>query len=401
MAGLLAGSLRRTKLLARLLVPLPRNLDVSRARAEVKKYREALASGFNVLPAVVAERIDRDSPPVVSVITPAFNAGGFLRSLHDSIQQLSNADSIEWVVIDDGSTDDTVDVLEQIARLTQLKRFKFYSIPNCGAAHALRTAAECADGEYIAWISADDEYIDNRKIEEDLALARAGACLVFSRRTYFGAHHDAKEFVEVPEWYVEGKPLEQLSRIFVFNKLNGSSSFFSRDTYRAAGGFDSYLLNVDADFDLWARFLILGARVQLSVSSVFNRVHRQQTSASLEKMFIGMNLTRLRLLLMIQELELDDEFRAALARETATFYRHVSFREELLVSTTTVPLFFEAAGVDVLPKELRGLFGRYMCKHREKYYELEEDIVSLASDLLKTPACATFLKKARSLRNRR
>ena len=95
--------------------------------------------------------------PTVSVVTPAFNAEHTLRRAHASVRTQSY-DQWEHVIVDDGSTDGTSEV---IAELAADRRVKSVRTKNGGTGWALNLGIEAARGEYIAFLDADDEYLRN------------------------------------------------------------------------------------------------------------------------------------------------------------------------------------------------------------------------------------------------
>lgn len=92
----------------------------------------------------------------VSIIVPAFNCAPYIRSCLDSLQAQSFPD-IEVVVVDDGSTDDTVGIARQVA--ARDSRIKVLSQPPSGRAAAARNAGlRASTGEFVAFLDADDLY---------------------------------------------------------------------------------------------------------------------------------------------------------------------------------------------------------------------------------------------------
>ena len=104
--------------------------------------------------------------PTVSVITPAFNAEKTIRGTIDSVLAQTYED-YEIIVVDDYSTDRTVEIVEKYAtkdsrvRLIQLKE-------NSGAAVARNTAMKAAKGRYLAFLDSDDQWFPT-KLEKQLA----------------------------------------------------------------------------------------------------------------------------------------------------------------------------------------------------------------------------------------
>lgn len=94
-----------------------------------------------------------NDPPLVSVIIPAYNAAAFIdRTLRSVLNQTYR--HIEVLVVDDGSTDQTAEIVATFIK--QDDRMRSLSQPNSGVAVARNLAITHAKGEFIAPIDADD-----------------------------------------------------------------------------------------------------------------------------------------------------------------------------------------------------------------------------------------------------
>lgn len=94
------------------------------------------------------------SYPKISVIVPSYNQGHFIRETIESIlnQQYPN---LELIVIDGGSTDDTVKILKSFDD----KIDYWISEKDRGQSHAINKALAVATGEFIGWQNSDDIYL--------------------------------------------------------------------------------------------------------------------------------------------------------------------------------------------------------------------------------------------------
>jgi glycosyltransferase involved in cell wall biosynthesis len=103
--------------------------------------------------------------PLVSVILPAYNAAGFIGETLDSVlaQTLS---SLEVLVIDDGSQDDTNAIVDRLAR--EESRVRVVHQENAGVGAARNAGIRSARGTYIAPIDADDLWSPH-KLEKQVA----------------------------------------------------------------------------------------------------------------------------------------------------------------------------------------------------------------------------------------
>lgn len=93
--------------------------------------------------------------PFISVIIPVYNAAATLQRCIDSIQ--STKTDIEIICIDDGSTDNSLEVLRTLAKKD--KRLKIFHQENAGAGFARNRGLSLSVGEFIMFCDADDSYL--------------------------------------------------------------------------------------------------------------------------------------------------------------------------------------------------------------------------------------------------
>lgn len=107
----------------------------------------------------------KQNNPLVSVITPAYNAERFLAGTIESVQQQTYT-NWEMVIVDDQSTDRTWEIAKTYA--DQDSRIRMYRLEkNSGAAVARNTAMKHAKGRYIAFLDSDDQWFPE-KLEKQL-----------------------------------------------------------------------------------------------------------------------------------------------------------------------------------------------------------------------------------------
>lgn len=99
--------------------------------------------------------------PLVSVIVPTYNYSNFIEQCINSILEQSYQ-KIEVIVVDDGSTDDTLTVLQKFE-----KRALIHSQKNSGVSAARNAGLQLSKGEYIAFLDADDWW-DPSKVEKQM-----------------------------------------------------------------------------------------------------------------------------------------------------------------------------------------------------------------------------------------
>ena len=247
---------------------------------------------------------------LVSVVIPAFRAADFIAAALGSVG-LQTWRPLELVVVDDASDDDTVPVVEEfVARAPDGLAIRLVRHEtNRGAAAALDTGIAASQGELVCWLSADDAYLDPRKIEGQVAALAPGVGAVFDRRFLQGSQPERAEEV-VTGWAtlrssaatLDLTPPRLLLGLIFQNPINGSSILMRREALDHVGGFDPELKNVDADADLWMRLAAAGWRlVGRDAAGIFYRVHPGQTSADRPTMLRGMALSRTRMILALEE----------------------------------------------------------------------------------------------------
>jgi glycosyltransferase involved in cell wall biosynthesis len=95
----------------------------------------------------------------ISIITPNYNYEKYLPELLRSVALQDYLD-IEHVIVDDGSTDNSVSVIQTFVRQYP-NRFKLIQQANAGQSAALNTALKAVSGDLIVWINSDDYFTEN------------------------------------------------------------------------------------------------------------------------------------------------------------------------------------------------------------------------------------------------
>jgi glycosyltransferase involved in cell wall biosynthesis len=186
---------------------------------------------------------DQASRPLVSILIPSFNQGRYLTDALDSTLAQEYR-PLEVIVMDGGSTDDTVSILERYAR--RWPELRWWSEPDRGVVDAVNKALARATGVYAGIQSSDDIYLPGAiagAIDRLEAEPRLG--LVYGD----GSIMDAEG--ETVLWDSHYPPFSMEASLLGTTVILQSSAFFRLDLARELGGWRESCFV--ADLDLWLR----------------------------------------------------------------------------------------------------------------------------------------------------
>jgi glycosyltransferase involved in cell wall biosynthesis len=210
--------------------------------------------------------------PVVSIVTPAYNSAAYIAETVESVLR-QTWPAFELLIVDDGSTDDTLDVASAVAG--DDARVKSFSSPHGGPAIARNIGLQHASGEFIALLDSDDVW-DPRYLSEQVALLRKQPeiSIVSANVVSRGGPLDGTPFWPITSGTHElqtNEPIAQEDAVSVF-------AVFRRTVIERIGGFDpTYTGNEDYEF--WLRAMNAGFRV-LQNRAVLGRYRRRPGSVS-------------------------------------------------------------------------------------------------------------------------
>ena len=186
-----------------------------------------------------------DMKPAVSVIVPVFSRADTIGRALESVLSQTFSD-YEIVVVDDGSTDDTCRIIEQIQtdRLTLIRHAS-----NRGPAAARNTAINASRGRWIAFLDSDDAWRPE-KLERQVAILDKAAANIAACATGFCLHRDGRAF-EVNQ----DIPPDRFRRDILFGCTisPGSTLMVDRAAFDKIGLFDEQMLRLE-DWDWLLRF---------------------------------------------------------------------------------------------------------------------------------------------------
>ena len=210
-------------------------------------------------PLAAAEVVAKFCPmPLVSILIPAYNSEeSIAQTLRSALAQTWKRKEI--IVVDDGSTDRTLDV----ARQFEAEGVRALTQRNQGAASARNKAFALSHGDYIQWLDADD-LLSPDKIERQMQALdqRASArTLLSSEWGRFMCRADRAKFIPTALWS-DLSPAEWLVRRLGQNLYMQTATWLvSRELTEAAGPWDTRLLS-DDDQEYFCRVLLASEGVR-------------------------------------------------------------------------------------------------------------------------------------------
>ncbi|MBD2301428.1 glycosyltransferase [Nostoc sp. FACHB-190] len=210
--------------------------------------------------------------PKISVVIPTYNSERTIKTTIDSVLSQSFTD-FELIVINDGSTDSTLDIASQI----QDSRLKVFSFENAGGNVSRNRGLQKAVGEFVSFLDADDVWTSDKLVSQLEALQdNIDAKVAYSWTDYID--ENGKFLVSGSHITVNGDVYE---RLLVSNFLeNGSNPLIYREALIELGGFDESL-SAAQDWDMWLRLAARYSFVCVPKVQILYRVSANSLSSNL------------------------------------------------------------------------------------------------------------------------
>jgi glycosyltransferase involved in cell wall biosynthesis len=234
----------------------------------------------------------------VSVIVPTYNRAGIVRAAIDSVLRQTYA-NVEVIVVDDGSTDDTRQVVEGYGapvRYLHQRNGGVSAARNFGFAHAR--------GEFVALLDSDDQFLpwkldaqvrmlrehpDVGMVWTDMTAIDEHGSIVQDR--YLRTYYDAHALARLEEVFTPGGPLEGIfpdapasaktapvyrgdifSQMLLGNLVHTSTVLLRRSRLREVGGFDTSLVHSGEDYEFHLRTCSYGPVALIDAPSLLYRI---------------------------------------------------------------------------------------------------------------------------------
>lgn len=176
-------------------------------------------------------------------VVPVLNQGKYLLDALESLER-QQAEDLEVLVMDGGSTDQTLDILKKF----QFSRSKYvwHSERDSGQSEALNRGFSRARGKWLFWLNADDLILPGAiDLVRKVIQQKRKCSWVAGNMVVIDSVGNAKGYFRSRGWRFEflGIPIH----------VSGPSSFFTKDLFQKVGGFDE-TLHYAMDTDAWMKF---------------------------------------------------------------------------------------------------------------------------------------------------
>lgn len=181
--------------------------------------------------------------PLITIITPSYNLGKYIDKAVESVLD-QDYKNFEYLVIDGGSTDNTLEILKKYSNIPEYKnKFSWISENDKGQTNAINKGLKMARGQWFAWLNADDYYEKNAltTVAETIKSNPEAAVIYGNCKT-----HGKKVMDNIPPATISFRTLINGNVIF------GPSSFFNKKFLLEEGGFDEEL-DLWMDYDMYMR----------------------------------------------------------------------------------------------------------------------------------------------------
>jgi len=228
----------------------------------------------------MTELIHSINNPLVSVVIPVYNGEQFIAECLESVYNQTYR-PLEIIIVDDGSNDNSIDVMNQIPIEKKIIQQK-----NGDVSRARNVGVNNATGEFVAFMDQDDIWLP-QKVEQQVQIFRQNlnVDLVFTDLIKLfpnGKQHHAKDKHKIALFLTDENLFATLSRK---NVLMPSAVMIRKSSFIAAGSFDESFKTC-GDYELWLRMAALGMKFRyVPEPLILYRYHEKCSSKQTKTMF--------------------------------------------------------------------------------------------------------------------
>ena len=212
--------------------------------------------------------------PLISIIIPCYNASKWIKeTIYSVIKQSYN--NWELLIIDDGSTDNSAEIISEFIDI----RIKYFYIKNSGVAYARNYGVNKSNGLYLAFLDADDLFLEDNLYKKVLFLTNHNFKFVHSDVII---QDNINNNNEIKKSCITN-PLKQLLEFSELSFIPPSNVIMTREIFDEVNGFDINL-STSADWDLWVRIANKTEFGYISEPLIIYRLYPNQMHKNIELM---------------------------------------------------------------------------------------------------------------------
>lgn len=184
--------------------------------------------------------------PRISIVTPSFNQATFIGRTIDSVLN-QNYPNLEYIVMDGGSTDGTLEILKSYG-----KRIIYRSEKDKGQGEAINKGLQIASGELLAYLNSDDTYLPTALIKTaDFFVKNPGIMWAFGTcRIVDENDNEARNIITAyKNFWLRHYNFQSL---LILDYISQPAVFWRRAAYEKIGDFDENEF-YELDYDYWLR----------------------------------------------------------------------------------------------------------------------------------------------------
>lgn len=209
----------------------------------------------------MTDKKNKSLVPLVSIITVTFNAEEYLEEAIDSVLNQTYK-NIEYIIIDGGSTDSTVDIIKKFEK----KIDYWVSEKDAGIYDAMNKGLKASTGDIIGILNADDFYVND-------AVEKSVSALLES-----GLDYSVGNIIKIPSHVIVAPVYPLISANYQGMMYPHIGAFIKKSVYNKVGFFDTRY-KLAADFEMAMRIHTAGFKA-IYVRQIIGRINEGGVSAS-------------------------------------------------------------------------------------------------------------------------
>jgi len=215
-------------------------------------------------------------PPIFSIITPSYNQGQFIEDTIQSVLDQEGYFSIDYIIMDGGSKDNSVDIIKKYEHLLNNGKYpvkckgiqyRWISEKDKGQSHAINKGFAMAHGDIGAWLNSDDYYEQGAfSTVVDFFQNNTTAAMVYGNGYILNSNTRQK----LP--YLAEPLFDLWKLIHLYDFILQPSAFMKLEALKNAGFLDEQLHYI-MDWELWIRLSQFGNIIHIPEKLSYARVY--------------------------------------------------------------------------------------------------------------------------------